>query len=194
MADKVAIWLSVPTRSDRHWVAVSTPREKKSLEYSTDTRLQGLSQRSRLRMWKDEHGGRNGFVLLLLFPAHLTHRPLQASVHVEAENTGRGREVRLRASCCWQLQGKRAFRILFPLLDPQAHFCGVKSHFPVLRRLHFPLLLFERPMKTNGENNWLNRKQWNLLSTKHWEKVQSKHLWPFLIILANTLTAKYFLW
>lgn len=66
MADKVAIWLSVPTRSDRHWVAVSTPREKKSLEYSTDTKLQGLSQRSRLRTWKDEHGGRNGFVLLLL--------------------------------------------------------------------------------------------------------------------------------
>lgn len=89
-------------------------------------------------------------------------------------------------------EGKRPSRILFPLLDPQAHFCGVKSYFPVLRMLHFPLLLFERPTKTNGENNWLNRKQWNLQPTKCWEKGQSKQFFgSFLIISANALMVKY---
>lgn len=82
-------------------------------------------------------------------------------------------------------EGKRLSRILFPLLDPQAHFCGVKSYFPVLRMLHFPLLLFERPTKTNGENNWLNRKQWNLQPTKCWETGQSKQ---FFWVIFNNLS------
>lgn len=116
-------------------------------------------------------------VRLLRPPAADTTKPGRGQCQILLLGTRAG----LKASCCLQFWGKKLSRILFPLLDPQAHFCGVKSHFPVLRMLHFPLLLLERPTKTNGENNWLNRKRWNLLPTKCWEKGQSKHFFwvPF---------------
>lgn len=74
--------------------------------------------------------------------------PNQAAQHLDWSHGPLQKQTAVCSS-----KGKRPSRILFPLLDPQAHFCGVKSYFPVLRMLHFPLLLFERPTKTNGENN-----------------------------------------
>jgi len=105
-----------------------------------------------------------GVIWVNLVPGPLRRRGARPPTGANAKpGTGEGRIVLpgTRAAATGLLESKLLFavprekpsRIRLPLLHPQAHFCGVKSHFPVLRMLHFPSLLFERPTKTNGENN-----------------------------------------
>lgn len=86
-------------------------------------------------------------------PPRASTKPGKGKCQSLCSAPGLGPRAGLNASCCLLFCRKRPSRLLFPPLHPQAHFCGVKSHFPVLRMLHFPLLQFESPTKTKGQNN-----------------------------------------